>query len=170
MYKIFNSGSKTYSEACEWGKRNEKTAIEIYEKRHNEQFIVQECGLVVNPIWSWLGASPDGLFSINGNIRALEIKCPFAKRYLTVAEACRDKSFYLQSSNGKIHLKKTHHYQCQGIMGITEISEIDFVVYTTRDIFIETICFDSNIWNNNILPCLTRFYFDFMKDKIFTEN
>ena len=59
-----------------------------------------------------------------------------------------------------------YFYQFQGLMAITETTEIDFVVYTLKDLHVETIVFDPVKWENVILSELTKFYFDYMKDKV----
>ena len=57
-------------------------------------------------------------------------------------------------------MKRQHPYfhQCQGIMTITEINKLDFVVYTLKDMHIETIWFEQEKWNKKILPKLTNFF------------
>ena len=57
-------------------------------------------------------------------------------------------------------------------MAITETNMIDFVVYFKNEaneesFFVETINFDSDKWNNMLLPELTKFYFDFVAEKVF---
>ena len=47
---------------------------------------------------------------------------------------------------------------------------IDFVVYMKDSIFVETINFDAVMWNTIILPELSKFYFEFLADKIFEYN
>jgi len=126
---------------------------------------VEQVGFIVNPKWPWLGASPDGIISSK---KTIEIKCPYSKRNESILEACSDKSFFLEIVNGAPKLKRKHNYyfQCQGVMAITETYEIDFVVYTVNDLHIETIQFNSEQWEQNLLPELTRFYFDFLKDNM----
>lgn len=67
-------------------------------------------------------------------------------------------------------LKRNHGYyfQCQGVMAITETEQLDFVVWTTKDFFVETIRFDRTKWTQETLPKLTEFYFNYMKDRIST--
>ena len=57
----------------EWGNKFEPIALEIYKKITNES--VNEIGLVLHPIYKWLGASPDGL----SKSKLLEIKCPYKR-------------------------------------------------------------------------------------------
>ena len=81
------------------------------------------CGLIVNPKWPWPGCSPDGI--VQGQ-KAIEIKF----RGLDINECCLDKIFFMTLTNNKPTLKLNHQYhiQCQGIMVITELKTIDFVV------------------------------------------
>ena len=70
--------------------------------------------------------------------------------------------------DGQPSLKKNHpyYYQCQGVLAITELQEIDFIVYTVTDTHFENITFDKILWEKKMLPVLTEFYFDFMKHKL----
>ena len=55
-------------------------------------FTTQIRGLVVNPSFPWLGASPDAVVidpSVS-SVGMLEIKCPYARRLSTVEEATSD--------------------------------------------------------------------------------
>lgn len=116
-----------------------------------------------------MGCSPDGIVS---ETKAIEVKCPFSKKDLTIEEACGDKSFFLQMCDEEPKLKRSHiyYFQCQGVMAVTGISELDFIVYTEKFMHIETLKFESEKWNTNWLPCLTKFYFDFMSNEIFKDT
>ena len=109
-------------------------------------------GFVVNPVYPWLGASPDFLI---GDCKEPspygigEVKCPFSKREMTIEEACAaDKTFYLASCSGKVGLKKNHayYYQVQGIMATLQTKWSDFIVLTNKDLHVERIYFDSDFW------------------------
>lgn len=170
LQKVKNKNKFTStSEACKWGKDNENVAIKLYEEKFGQN--VNTCGLVINPKWPWLGASPDGVMKVDEIVKAVEVKCPFTKRDMSITEACQDKNFFLTIVNDKPKLKENHIYfhQCQGVMAITETEEIDLIVYTKNDIHVETISFMKNNWEQKILPELTNFYFYFMKENIFTS-
>ena len=133
---------------------------------------MSNCGFIVNPKWPWLGASPDGVFRTeDGVMRTVEIKCLYSKKENKITDACQDQSFFMTMINGEPKLKHKHvyYYQCQGIMAITETNELDFVIYTNFDIHIERIKFDKDKWEKCILPKLTSFYFEFLKDSIFSS-
>ena len=60
---------------------NEPIARELYVKEKGNQCQVDECGLYVHPMHSWLAASPDGLVTdpcTNPPQGLLEIKCLYA--------------------------------------------------------------------------------------------
>ena len=153
-------------QSCKWGLDNEPRVVEQYKKLQNVK--VEKCGLVINPKWPWLGCSPDGIV----NEKAIEIKCPFSKKDLTIIEACADKSFFCTLENDQPKLKRTHvyYFQCQGIMAITGLQEIDFIVYTNKGLNVETIKFDERNWNLVWLPKLTEFYFEFISKSLFSGN
>lgn len=74
------------NEFCYHGKKFEQTATIIYEYRMNCK--VFEYGLIMHPIYTWIGASPDGIcddYKFDGKHlsnkvgRMLEIKCPFKR-------------------------------------------------------------------------------------------
>ena len=164
---ILSNKKQFKSEACQWGIEKEKVAISLYEDEQNVN--VESCGLIINPKWPWLGASADGVVNRNSIYRAIEVKCPFSKKNCTIEESCNDPNFYLRYEKDKIKLKNSHpyYYQCQGVMAILELSSSDFIVYTTKDLHIENITFQKKNCDEKILPELTAFYFEFLKDSIF---
>ena len=99
----------------------------------------------------------------------LEIKCPSSKFAVTPLDACSDKNFYLESTENKPTLKRTHVYydQIQGQMGLTGANWCDFVVYTKAGLHIERVRFDQEHWEqlreklceryfSHFLPIVTR--------------
>ena len=55
-------------------------------------------------------------------------------------------------------------------MAITGIRECDFVVWTPEDVFVQTIPFDSQFWNNTYLPKLKHFFFYFVLPEILYQK
>ena len=47
----------------------------------------QDVGLLPQPDWPFLGATPDSVVCDNGQTGLLEIKCPFGARDMTVVQA-----------------------------------------------------------------------------------
>ena len=155
------------TEACRWGQDNESMAKEKYSEKC-PQAKLYDCGLIINPRWPWLACSPDGLSLLNGEWYGIEIKCPFSKKGLKIKEACSDKTFCMTITDGNAMLKRNHHYyfQCLGVMAICQLPFLDFILYTEEDICIDRINFDHQLWNNDMLPKHSDFYFKFMMPEI----
>ena len=65
--------------ATEYGSLHEPLAQMEFVTKHG--YAVHEVGFDVQPDYSWLGASPDGVFeNSKGEECLLEIKCPFGLR------------------------------------------------------------------------------------------
>ena len=93
---------KFFSVACTYGCKHEDAARKeyVYEmKKKHVQFAITESGLILNPLYPFLGATPDGLVSCgcSGN-GVLEIKCPYSCRQKDLVEASEDSSFFLRMS------------------------------------------------------------------------
>ena len=168
--------NKIVSKACKWGLGKEEEAVKKYVKHKEREgkpvCVCSACGFVVNSIFPWLGASPDFVID-ESNLQASslglgEIKCPFSKRDNTIKEACQDPNFFLTVADDKITLKQNHayFYQIQGAMATLQLQWCDFVVYTSKDLFVERITFDSSFWEKSMVPELTRFYFEFVLPKL----
>ena len=95
----------------------------------------------------------------------MEIKSPFSKAGMTVEDACKTKKFFLEKlSDGNIRLKRTHDYyiQVQGQLYVAynlDLKGIVFIVYFGEELsfFKENIIFESNRWQNEVLPKLEFF-------------
>ena len=99
---------------CKWGLDQEENVIKAYYSLKKQEgktvSVCSKCGFVVNPTSPWLGASPDFLVSDVTEVNDLgigEVKCPYAKRDMTIKEACQDNTFFLTEKDGEIHLKKS---------------------------------------------------------------
>ena len=154
---LFNQ--KEFStEATHYGKSHEASAKETYLKKTKDTHI-HDCGLVVDPAYSFLGATPDGKVYHNGQGGVLEIKCPYSARNLTISEAVRTiKDFSLSDSGLKRN--HPHYFQCQVQLLVTGAAFCHYVVYTSKDIFIEKILPDEEVFKE-ILYKLSSFYAEF---------
>lgn len=138
--------------AMKWGTEQESTARKHYEQQvqaHHSDFNVRTSGLVLNPKYPHMAASPDGICQCTCcGIGCIEIKCPFSARDMTVSEALALPGFPLQFDETKLTLKPTHPYyaqvQCQ--MFISNTQYCDFVVWTQKDLFVERISRDEDFW------------------------
>mgnify|MGYP005950799817 CR=1 FL=1 len=161
LRNIFPSSNKTFStSATSYGKGNENSAkrkyLESFQERH-----IHDCGLVINPDFPFLAATPDGKVCFEGKTGVLEIKCPFSARDLTIPEAVQQVSQFCltQNADGNIELKRTHEYffQIQGQMMVSGASFCEFVVYTKKDIFVQNIKEDL-MFQNEMFHKLANFY------------
>lgn len=108
----------------------------------------------------FLGASPDGLIGDDGII---EIKCPFAARFLTPEDAIATNISNLQSlyKNGKDEkMKRSHiyYYQIQGQLHITQREYCVFALWTPLGLKMEKIIRDDIFWSENMVSQLMKFY------------
>ena len=53
-----------------------------------------------------------------------------------------------------------------GCNGHMPVAFLDFILYTEKDICIERINFDQQLWNNDMLPTFSGFYFKFIMPEI----
>ena len=151
--------------ACAWGKDNEPLAVEAYIQymaMQQRPITVSQTGLIINPNFSYLGASPDGLLTdCNGTDPSgiLEIKCPYKYRDVDPCEAAGNKDFCSELTGDTLTLKRSHnyYYQIQGQMAISSRKWCDFVIYTNKKVSVERISFDEPHWMT-MLPKLTDFY------------
>ncbi|XP_038064580.1 uncharacterized protein LOC119734986 isoform X1 [Patiria miniata] len=163
LMSLFGFNSKADSSpAVMYGKNHEDEAKMVFAER-NPHLHVHNCGFVVNPAFSFLGASPDGKVCDGGQTGILEVKCPYSARGMMVREAVASiPQFYMvksTSDNSALALKRDHdyYYQVQGQLMVTGAPFCDFVVYTDRDVYVERILPDVELWNA-MLDKLAAFY------------
>jgi len=161
--------------ALRWGHEKEETAIADYTNtmaRSHTNFKLERCGLIVNPKYPHLGASPDGLTSCDccGN-GLLEVKCPFKYRD-TDPKLAREKDFCLQPGpGGALHLSKTHayYYQVQGQLAMAERSHCDFVCWSPQGVFIEQVLGDPDFFVS-LRPKLDYFFVKYILPELLTKR
>ena len=168
IYQLFFE-SKQYSSVpapINHGFQNEAKARNAYCSKTG--FMVRTCGLVVNPSFPWLGASPDGLVKdpSEKSVGLLEIKCPFTHRFSTVEEACSDTSFFATITDGQVTLKEDHkhYFQIRGQIALSRVPWCDLVIYTHQNFLIQRLQFNEDHWND-IQPKLTDFFFKYILPK-----
>ena len=123
--------------------------------------------LVVNPKYSWLGASPDRLVydpTSDPPYGGLEIKCIESGKGMTPLQTYQTKrakewgkkSFCLVKSGGTPHLDRNHHYHhhVQGQCGVSGLRWDDFMVMTDltlgdQGVHVESIYFDDTFSSNS---------------------
>ncbi|XP_056008508.1 uncharacterized protein LOC130051168 [Ostrea edulis] len=153
------------SDATHWGNTHEAAARRMYlyrAKKHHPSLHVEECGLLTNPSYPYLGTSPDGLLHCphcKESCGTLEIKCPYKYRTLSPSEAASQKDFFCELLDGKVTLKRNHnyYYQIQGQLAISGRKWCDFVVWTLIDHSVERIYYHDLFWNEVVIK-LEKFY------------
>ena len=146
------------TKATQWGCTHEAVAKEHYIKVNRESHAdmsVVECGLVINPEWPHLGASPDGIVQCTCCGKGvLEIKCPYCKhdQHIEVnAASCLSKA-----ADGSVQLDRSHayYYQVQTQIFICKVEYCDFCVCTFPEtgpsLYTERIYPDSDFWHTCI--------------------
>ncbi len=75
-------------------------------KQTHAGFNVRDSGLVINPEWPFIGATPDGKVTCTCCGEGIvEIKCPYCHRKENIEVAAGEKKFCLKKgSDGKLHL------------------------------------------------------------------
>ena len=163
--------------ALKWGRAHEADAYEYYVNfiSDHEDVTVRKCGLLINPRYPYLGASPDGMVSCSccGD-GLIEIKCPFKYKdvFPTEDEAVDDKNYCLKrNTNGEVRLSTTHSYfdQIQGQMVVSEFKYCDFICWTNEGIFIERVYLDEEYEQKN-LPKFKQFFIQFMLPELLTHS
>ena len=131
------------SAACSYGCKHEDAARNEYmyemKKKHSD-FKISEVGLVLHPLYPFLGATPDGLVSCSCHgDGTLEIKCPYSCREKDLEQVAEENSnfFLVQDDDGILRLKETHqyYYQVQMQMKFCNVQYCDFVVWN-KDVWI----------------------------------
>ena len=145
-----------------------KYEVQEYEKfmfNRKTPVAVLKSGLVVSKGFPVLGATPDVKivdFGCSVCFGLAEVKCPQTKFHVTPLDACSDPTLFMEKiSENKCRLKRDHAYyaQVQGQMGITGAKWCDFIVYTSKGLYVERIAFDAVFWQA-LRSKLLDYYFE----------
>jgi len=119
-----------------WGCKHEKSARDQYvkaQKSKHTNFTVQDSGLVINPLWPFIGASRDGILSCTccgrGTLSLLSPGGGHSCRFQKDSKFC-----FQSSSDGSLHLNHRHAYyyqvQTQLFVSDIDVEYCDFCVCT----------------------------------------
>lgn len=89
-----------------WGHEKEKKALDLYikEQKKNHKLSMKNSGLIINTLWPFLGASPDGVRICECcQKKLIEVKSMNAKRNLPPQVAAEEKLMFVDD---KYILKK----------------------------------------------------------------
>lgn len=124
--------------------------------------VVCGCGLLVNPSFPWLGASPDRIVydPVEGSYGVVEIKCPYSLRDHKLCDLTEANFCSVLEDDGP-QLKKNHqyYYQLIGQMGVSGLNWGDFIVYGNDFILVERVRFIQSEWDD-MKEVLDYFYFE----------
>ena len=127
-------------------------------KESHQQFEYTAAGLVINPLYPHLGASPDGYTECECCGKGIiEIKCPFSCKEGIPEDLMGKKGSFLNKQG----LVKTHKYytQVQGQLFICNREFCNFVVWTPQKSTTLRIYQDYS-FIEKLLKKLTTFYVD----------
>lgn len=149
--KQFNSA------ATDWGKIHEIDGRNAYiEKLKNDHinFSFTISGLIINPNFPYLGASPDGIINCDCCGKGcVEIKCPYS---LTKDKNIRSMTYL---TSGKLNKNHQYNYQVQTQLLICGVTYVDFLVWSSyEDCYIERIQIDYEICNEIVAKSKWFFY------------
>uniref|UniRef100_A0A1X7VWY0 YqaJ viral recombinase domain-containing protein n=1 Tax=Amphimedon queenslandica TaxID=400682 RepID=A0A1X7VWY0_AMPQE len=114
----------------------------------HQDLVVNPSGVIVNPDYYCLGASPDrAVYDLSNEQEPfgfLEVKCPYSARNLAPTEACGLNGFCCHLNGNTLELNKSQCFyaQIQVQMAIGERPWCDFVIYPLKGIRIQRIPFD----------------------------
>lgn len=125
----------------------------------HQHFTLKATGLWICQDHPYIGVTPDALsfYSCHGT-GCVEVKCPFSVREEVLADQ-NQTNFCLETSDGKLSLKKNRRYwtQFQVQLHVTGLDFAHFVVGTTKDINIEKIDKDLQFFELQF-PKVTEFF------------
>lgn len=133
-----------------YGIEHEEIARNEYEAwavKNHENFKLENTGFIICLEHPQIGATPDGLIKCDCcGSGCLEIKCPYVlkENNFDIEKFSEMKGSCLFKDGTKFALIKTHsyYYQIQLQMLFSKVHYCDFVVWSTRFLFIERIFYD----------------------------
>lgn len=137
---------KFSNKATKWGCSHEKTAREAYFNKVAQahlNLVVLDRGLIINPQYPHLGASPDGFIKCHCcGSGVLEVKCPFSCKDRSFLDAIGEKNFCMErSEDDGFVLKKKHayFYQVQLQMKLCDVNFCDFIMWRSDELVVNRI-------------------------------
>ena len=160
VQRILSAKDISHIPAVQWGINNENTARQEYIQKmsSHESLKYIAVGLVVNPLYPHLGASPDGIVHCSCCGKGLiEIKCPYSAKDQD-PNVIRGKPQSCLTERG-VSITHSYYTQIQGQLLITEVNYCDLVIWTRKGIIMERIYPDVK-FTEKLLRKLTDFYVD----------
>lgn len=118
---------------------------------------------LVSKSYPVVGATPDAKIVDYGCSICFslgQVKCPHTKWNVTPLEACSDSNYFMAKlSDTECRLKRNHPYYTQ----VQGPKWCDFIVYTSKGIYIERTAFDLIFWQNLRTELLNYYFKHFQK-------
>lgn len=166
LQRVLTRENLSHIPAIKWGIEKEDTAREEYTtemSQLHENFRCTTAGLVINPQYPHLGATPDGFVTCTCCGEGLvEIECPFSGKD-SHPDVLKSKKNSFLNAHGLLTSHK-YYTQVQGQLLITEKDYCDFVVWTPCGITMQRIYQDlsftekleKNLWPFMLSICSQR--------------
>ena len=170
LKKILSQKDISHIPAIRWGIEHEEDGRSEYINQmriSHQQFECRSAGLVVNPLFPQLGASPDGFTKCECcGTGLVEIKCPFSCKEGVPDDLIGRRGSFMNQQG----LVKGHRYytQVQGQLSICGEEFCDFVVWTPKKTFVQRIHKDFP-FIEKLQRKLTTFYVDHMLPELMTH-
>ena len=150
---IYQDNNLDHIEAINWGHDHEEDATKAFyalEATKHLDLKTEPAGLFVDKTRAYIGASPDKIMQCTCHGRSVvEIKCPHKIWDKTITDNFKDLDFITLNTEGNISINEKYRYYAQ-ISSQIVLAKSDqgyFVVWTTKDIFVEKIDRDLIHWS-----------------------
>jgi hypothetical protein len=165
--RLLYSQSLANVKAVKYGKENESIALQQLSVQ--ERIKIERCGLFIDDVYDFIGATPDG---ISDDDTIIEIKCPFSAAGISADEAIVQKKikFWKVDKDRNMVIDKNHdwYFQIQGQLHITKKDVCLFGVWTGHNfpVKIELIKKDETFWIEKIEKKIYHFYMNCLLPEI----
>ena len=149
---LYPNKKKFITASTKWGIDHEQSAIKKFYAEHvskHTDLKIEKSGLFIFYERPYIACSPDGFIVCKCHGRVcLEVKCPFKIFNKTIKEGANECDFFT-IKNDQISLNKNHKYytQINSQMAITNCKSAYFIVWTLKDLYVEVVKFDQELWD-----------------------
>ena len=149
---LYPNKKKFITASTKWGIDHEQSAIKKFYAEHvskHTDLKIEKSGLFIFYERPYIACSPDGFIVCKCHGRVcLEVKCPFKIFNKTIKEGANECDFFT-IKNDQISLNKNHKYytQINSQIAITNCKSAYFIVWTLKDLYIEVVKFDQELWD-----------------------
>jgi hypothetical protein len=156
--KSIMTPEKFTSATTSYGITQETIAKESYAEKFRDRYL-HDYRLVVNPSYSFLGATPVGKVCIDSITGIIESKCLYAVRDMKIEQAIEAQHIYLTKEGYNIKINKAHgyYYQVQGQLFVTGAPFCEFIAYTKLDLTVDRVLPDPD-FQTTLFKKLCKFY------------